>query len=77
VEKNSERIELFYLPPYAPEVNPDELVWNHVKTRVGKVAAQTKEELIHSVKSALHRLQKLPDVVASFFHTPTCKYAAV
>ena len=76
VEKNSERIELFYLPPYAPELNPDELVWNHVKTRVGKVAVQTKETLKRAVESTLHRLQKLPNVVASFFQTPTCKYAA-
>ncbi len=45
VGKNSERIELFYLPPYAPELNPDELVWNHVKTRVGKGVVQTKETL--------------------------------
>jgi len=26
------RLRLFYLPPYAPELNPDEQVWNHLKT---------------------------------------------
>lgn len=77
VEANKDRIELVILPPYSPELNPDELVWAHVKQRVGKKAVQTKEELINAVKAALRSLQKLPDIVASFFHTPTCSYAAV
>mgnify|MGYP002713239235 CR=1 FL=1 len=77
VEANKDRIELVILPPYSPELNPDELVWAHVKQRVGKKAVQTKEELINAVKAALRSLQKLPDIVASFFHTPACSYAAV
>jgi len=77
VQEHIDQIELFFLPPYAPELNPDELVWSHVKTRVGKAVVQTKQELIDMVQSTLHRLQKLPDIVASFFHTPTCRYAAV
>lgn len=77
VEANKDRIELVILPPYSPELNPDELVWAHVKQRVGKKAVQTKEELINAVNAALRSLQKLPDIVASFFHTPTCSYAAL
>ncbi len=42
VEENSEHIELFFLPPYAPELNPGELVWGHIKARVGKAAVKTK-----------------------------------
>ena len=45
VEDNSAAIELFFLPPYAPELNPDELTWAHIKTRVAKATVQTKEEL--------------------------------
>ncbi len=33
VADNSDRIELFFLPPYSSELNPDELVWGNVKTR--------------------------------------------
>lgn len=76
VEEHSGAIELFFLPPYAPELNPDELAWAHLKGRIAKATAQTKEGLKANVESALHRLQKLPEIVASFFHAPSCKYAA-
>jgi transposase len=76
VEENAGAIELFFLPPYAPELNPDELAWAHLKARIAKATAKTKDELKLTVESALYRLQKLPDVVASFFRTPSCKYAA-
>jgi transposase len=76
VEENSDAIELFFLPPYAPELNPDELAWAHLKTRIAKATAKAKEELKLTVDSALHRLQKLPEIVASFFHAPSCRYAA-
>lgn len=76
VQANSERIELFFLPAYSPELNPDELVWGHVKAKVAKAAPMTKEELMAKVKSAMHRLLKMPELVASFFRTPTCAYAS-
>jgi transposase len=75
VEENSAAIELFFLPPYAPELNPDELAWAHIKAKVAKATAQTKEELKKSVERVMHRLQKLPQIVAGFFGTPTCAYA--
>lgn len=76
VKDNAERIELFFLPPYSPELNPDELVWAHVKTRVAKVTARTKEELKAAVERTMRRLQRLPETVAGFFRCPTCSYAA-
>jgi transposase len=76
IEANRDRIELFFLPPYAPELNPDELVWAHVKTRIAKKTAETKIQMKAIIYSVLHRLQKLPDTVAAFFHAPTCRYAA-
>jgi transposase len=36
VEENADAIELFFLPPYAPELNPDELAWAHLKARIAK-----------------------------------------
>lgn len=76
VDDNAERLELFFLPPYAPELNPDELVWAHVKSRVAKATVQTKEQLKHRVERTLRRLQKLPEIVAGSFRAPTCRYAS-
>jgi transposase len=76
VADNSDRIELFLLPPYSPELNPDELVWGNVKTRIAKMAIQTKDELKAVVHGALSRLQKMPHMVSSFFRTPSCSYAS-
>jgi transposase len=45
VQDHADRLELFFLPPYSPELNPDELVWAHVKTRVAKATVKTKERL--------------------------------
>jgi transposase len=75
VEANADRIELFFLPPYSPELNPDELAWAHVKTKIAKVTAQTKDELKAVVNHVMRKLQKMPHIVASFFHAPTCAYA--
>jgi transposase len=77
VKDNAERIELFFLPPDSPELNPDELVWANVKGRVAKTTAITKVEMKATVIGALRRLQKLPHLVASFFQHPTCRYAAL
>jgi transposase len=76
VANNKESIELFFLPPYSPELNPDELVWGNVKARVAKSAPMTKDELVAEAKNALRRLLRLPQLVASFFLTPSCSYAA-
>lgn len=75
VEHHNDRIELFFLPPYSPELNPDELAWAHVKTKIGKRTVQTKQELKAAVDRALRQLQKMPRIVAGFFHAPTCSYA--
>jgi transposase len=74
---NTAKIELFFLPPYSPELNPDELVWGHVKARVAKQVATTKEEMKAKLLSALYRLQKLPEIISNFFKTPSCAYTVV
>ena len=71
------KIELFYLPAYSPELNPDELVWRHVKQKIGKVAVFSRDNLKHRAVSTLRSLQKMPEKVKSFFRHPTCRYAAL
>lgn len=76
VAQNAERIELLFLPPYAPELNPDELAWAHIKSKIAKATVQTKEELKAQVERTMRQLQYLPNIVSGFFRAPTCAYAA-
>jgi transposase len=69
------RLRLFFLPGYAPELNPDEWVWKHVKhDRVGRAGVSGPEDLKAKALATLHRLQKLPDLVRSFFRDPSLRY---
>jgi transposase len=68
------RLQLVFLPPYAPQLNPDEQVWGYIKPRVAKKIPENKTELKAFVVSALHHLQKLPEIVKSFFRHPDCRY---
>jgi transposase len=69
------RLRLFFLPGYAPELTPMSGVWKHVKhDRVGRAGVSGPEDLKAKALAALHRLQKLPDLVRSFFRDPNLRY---
>jgi transposase len=71
-----DRIRLFFLPPYAPEINPDELVWNDVKNNgVGRAFIRHARDLHRAVNSRLRLLEKNPDKVRAFFQIDTTRYA--
>jgi len=77
VESVKDRFQLFLLPPYSPELNPDEWVWNHLKNHgIGRKVITTPEQLKKEVISHMRHLQKSPLLVQSFFQAPTTKYAA-
>ena len=77
VETVSNKLRLFFLPPYSPELNPDELVWNDLKNNgIGRMPIGTKENLKRDILSHLRSLQKLPLRIQSFFLAPTTAYAA-
>jgi transposase len=77
VESLQGKLRLFFLPPYSPDRNPDELVWKHVKAdTVGRMMITSKSELVKKVRSSLLSLQKLPSKVRSFFQKETLRYAA-
>jgi transposase len=77
VEQQQGQLKLVYLPPYSPQLNPDEQVWGYVKSRVAKQLPENKVDLKQRVIGVLRRLQKLPQVVESFFRHPECRYAAI
>jgi transposase len=71
------KLRLFFLPPYSPELNPDEQVWNYVKHHgVAKAALSGAKELKRYVKVRLQSLQRLPWTIRMFFLTPHTQYAA-
>jgi transposase len=77
IESLAGKLRLFFLPPYSPELNPDELVWNDVKNNaVGRSRHDGPEDLRRAVLGRLRFLQKRPDRVRSFFQAPETRYAA-
>src|SRR3984893_18084163 len=67
---------LFFLPPYAPDRNPDELVWKHLKAdTVGRMAVTSKEDFARKVRRSMRDLQNDARKIISFFQKPSLKYA--
>jgi len=58
------------LPAYAPDLNPTEGVWSHVKRSLGNLAVTSVDHLAAIVKDRLKRIQYRPDLLISFLtHT--------
>jgi transposase len=71
------KLRLFLLPPYSPELNPDEYVWNEVKAhRVGRAGIRGFADFKGRVLGALRHLVRRPDKIRSFFRTDSTAYAA-
>jgi transposase len=70
------RLELHFLPPYAPDLNPDEFVWSHMKTNgVSKKPLKKNESLRERVEQDITDLQKNRKLVRSFFCAESVAYA--
>lgn len=64
-----------FLPPYSPELNPDEQVWNHAKADAGKRPIQNKGEMEKVIFNAMQAIQEKTELVKSFFRLPETRYA--
>lgn len=77
INRHKESIELFFLPPYAPEYNPDEYLNNAVKQRThNEKMSRNQQELSKHLRSTLARLQKEPKTIRNLFQAPSVRYAA-
>ena len=77
VVDNEERLRLIFMPGYCPELNPDELLNQDVKTNaLGKSRPTNRHELMTTVRSHLHRRQRQPALIQSLFHEKHVCYAA-
>jgi transposase len=75
--ERQEQIEVFYLPSYSPELNPDEGLNADLKQAVTrKPPARSKHELKRTVISHMRRLTKLPERIRSYFRHQPFRYAA-
>ena len=69
------RLTLHFLPGYAPELNPDELVWSYVKrTGVARTPLHKGERLKDKIEAQLASIKNAPRLVRSFFRAPTVAY---
>lgn len=77
VETLGGKLKLFYLPPYSPDRNPDELVWKHLKAdTVGRMVTTDKADFRSKVVASMRSLQKRPEKIRAFYQKPSLKYAA-
>lgn len=71
------KLTLHYLPGYAPDHNPDELVWSHAKrTGQARRPLQKGERLADRVTAQLAEMAHRPALVRSFFRHPSVAYIA-
>jgi transposase len=74
---HQDQIEVFYLPSYSPEINPDEYLNCDLKAGVhSRPPTRTKGDLKRKTITHLRRVQKLPERVKSYFQHPKIAYAA-
>jgi transposase len=69
------RLELHFLPGYAPELNPDEFVWHDVNREgTSKKPLKRNESLRERVEGDLATIKRRPALVRSFFRAPSVLY---
>ena len=77
MQDHADRIELCYLPPYAPEHNPDEFLNNDLKQAMARRRTpKDKAALKSGLTSYMRSLQRCPAKVRAFFQASTVRYAS-
>ena len=75
VKEHRDRIELFFLPSYSPDLNPDEWVWKNVKNdHIAREVPQRPGHLFEIARRALRRLHAAPAKIQAFFADPHLAY---
>lgn len=70
-EGAAQRLHLVQLPAYAPELNPVEGLWNHLKrVQLGNVCCAHLAELRQALRKAVERVRHRTALISSFFQQP-------
>ena len=76
-KEHQDEMEIFYLPGYSPELNPDELWNNDLKANaLGRQRPGNKDEMKADILSYSRSTQRRPDVVRNYFKEEHVRYAA-
>jgi putative transposase len=68
VGQNKKRLWVEYLPPYSPELNPDEWLWRHLKhVDLANFAARDLSSLKRQLRLSVMRIRMKPKLIRSFF----------
>lgn len=77
LEENKEKIEVLFIPPYSPELNPQEYVNQDLKTNIiGKKRAINKDQLKENINDFMNKRKKDRPQVKKYFHHRHARYAA-
>jgi hypothetical protein len=78
VKTTDGQLELYYLPGYSPELNPDEYLNQDVKTNaVGRVRPVTQAEMMSNVRGYLRSTQRTRGAVSKYFQDEKVRYASM
>ena len=78
LEAHTNQIEMFFLPGYSPDLNPDEMLNQDVKSNaVGKRRPHNLPQMMRIVRGYLVKRRCSPDLVRRYFHEQSVRYAAV
>ena len=68
VRDNKNKIAIYHIPSYSPDLNPDEKVWKYLKNvKLKAHQARNKKEFKPLVQAKMHSIQKKPYLIKSFF----------
>jgi transposase len=77
VESQDGKLQIYFLPPYSPELNPDESVWNDLKNNgIGRMSISGPDDMKQKVVDYMRGMQRTPGLICSFFRAPDTRYAA-
>jgi transposase len=77
LKKHSSEIELFFLPPYSPQHNPDEYLNGNLKRELARKGfSKTADELESKARGTMKKLQRNPAHIRAFFQAEKVQYAA-
>jgi len=74
-QDNSRRLSLEYLPPYSPELNPDEWLWRYLKhVELANLAPRDLGELKAALRGAVQRIRMRPGLMQSFLNASALSF---
>jgi transposase len=69
VRQSRKWLDAEFLPPYAPDLNPDEWFWNHLKNRkLANFCPSGIGDLKSAIRHSVIQIRQKPNLVRSFFH---------